>query len=116
MQDWLDGNLDLFWSKEFSGVLILLIVILSTAMGGASLRQSNKCVRNDGASLGAAIVESVARTDKQHLVEACNCFRHRIQAVIEAGGGWIEEWGSLRMSLSYSTLIFLPLVLCRKQH
>ncbi|QQP49803.1 Uncharacterized protein FKW44_010592 [Caligus rogercresseyi] len=38
----------------------------------------------------ASIVVAVASMNRKHLVNACTRFRSRLEAVIEADGGWLE--------------------------
>ncbi|QQP36320.1 Uncharacterized protein FKW44_021377, partial [Caligus rogercresseyi] len=50
--------------------------------------ESNKRAHNNVISLKASIVEAVASMNREHLVNACTRFRSRLEAVIEADGGW----------------------------
>ncbi|QQP55867.1 Uncharacterized protein FKW44_000329, partial [Caligus rogercresseyi] len=52
--------------------------------------ESNKRSHISVVSLKASIVEAVASMNKKHLVNACKRFRSRMEAVIEADGGWFE--------------------------
>jgi len=53
-------------------------------------RESNKHAHNTVDSLRTAILEAVANMDKEFLIKACARFRARLEAVVEAGGGWFE--------------------------
>ena len=42
-------------------------------------------------TLRTAIIDVCNNTDRQHLANACNRFRSRIEAVIEAGDGTLSD-------------------------
>ena len=53
-------------------------------------RETNRHPHNTIASLKAAIVQVMSEMNKDHLISACRRFRPRLEAVIEAKGGFIE--------------------------
>ena len=53
-------------------------------------RETNKRTHISIDSLRDAIEEAVANLNSVHLVTACQRFRSRIEAVIQAEGGWFE--------------------------
>ena len=57
---------------------------------GVLEREVNKHLDNTNDSLKAAIVESTANINKDELIRECLRFRPRIEAVIDAEGGYIE--------------------------
>lgn len=57
---------------------------------GVVERETNKHAHNTKDSLKAAIGDVMANINKDHLINACSRFRSRIEAVIEAEGGFIE--------------------------
>lgn len=57
---------------------------------GVVERDANKCPHNTKESLREAIHESMVNMDQHHLTSACARFRSRIEAVIEADGGFIR--------------------------
>lgn len=90
VQNWCDEHLDMFWSKEFWPPSSPDLNPLDYYCWGVIERESNKRAHNSVDSLRAAIVDVCANTDRQHLINACNRFRSRIEAVIEADGGHFE--------------------------
>lgn len=53
-------------------------------------RETNQHPHSTIASLKAAIVKVIPEMNRDHLISACGRFRARIEAVIEANGGFIE--------------------------
>ena len=59
-------------------------------MWGVVERESNKVGHDNTESLTRAIKKAFKNMDRENLVRACQRFRPRIEAVIMAGGGYIE--------------------------
>lgn len=57
---------------------------------GVLERETNEHSHNTIHSLKAAITRAMSNINKNHLIRACQRFRKRIEAVIEAKGGYIE--------------------------
>ncbi|QQP53485.1 Uncharacterized protein FKW44_005987, partial [Caligus rogercresseyi] len=53
--------------------------------------KTNKHAHNTLDSLRAAIVEEFANMKKDVIAKACGCFRHRLEIVVAADGGYIEK-------------------------
>ncbi len=90
VQNWLSDNMQMFWSKEFWPPNSPDLNPMDYYMWGMLERESNKVCHPTAESLRAGIDEAVANLDPQHLVNACVRFRHRLEAVLEANGSWIE--------------------------
>ena len=57
---------------------------------GVVERETNQRPHNTNDSLKAAIVDVMANMNENHLIRASSRFQSRIEAVIEAEGGFIE--------------------------
>lgn len=90
VQNWCDENMDMFWSKDFWPPSSPDLNPLDYYCWGVIERESNKRAHNSIDSLRASIIDVCRNTDRQHLANACNRFRSRIEAVIESGGGHFE--------------------------
>lgn len=90
VQNWLDDNVDMFWFKEFWPPSSPDLNPLDYYLWSVLERESNKRSHNTVESLRAAIKEAAANIPADHVVNACRRFRPRLEAVIEADGGWIE--------------------------
>ena len=53
-------------------------------------RETNLHAHNTTDSLKAAVIEAMSNMCPAHVIRACNRFRARIEAVLEAQGGFIE--------------------------
>ena len=53
-------------------------------------KEFNEDLRNTKDSLKAIVVRIMSDTNKEQLISLCNPFRPRINAVIDASGGFIE--------------------------
>ena len=90
VQNWCDEHLDMFWSKDFWPPSSPDLNPLDYYCWGAVERHSNKRTHPNVESLCNAIIDACTNMDRQHVQNACNRFRSRIEAVIEAEGGYIE--------------------------
>lgn len=90
VQNWMDDNLPLFWSKAFWPPNSPDLNPLDYYVWGVLERASNKAAHNSIDSLKPAIIQAAANIDRAELAHACYRFRSRIEAVIEADGAWIE--------------------------
>ena len=90
VQNWLDDNVDMFWPKQFWPPNSPDLNPLDFYLWSVLERESNKRSHNSVDSLRAAIEEAAAAVPIDHVINACQRFRPRLQAVIEADGGWIE--------------------------
>jgi inhibitor of nuclear factor kappa-B kinase subunit alpha len=90
VQNWMEENLPLFWSKAFWPPNSPDLNPLDYYVWGVMERMSNKASHNSTDSLKVAITQAAASMDRTDLAHACSRFRSRIEAVIEADGGWIE--------------------------
>ncbi len=78
------------WLKEFWPPSSPDLNPLDYYVWGVVERDANKAAHPNLDSLRAAIKHAMANLDRTHLENACLRFRSRIEAVIEAEGGWIE--------------------------
>jgi len=90
VQNWLSDNIDMFWSKDFWPPNSPDLNPLDYYVWGVVERDSNKARHPNVASLQAAIEAAFIKMDRAQLQTACSRFRNRIEAVIEAQGGYIE--------------------------
>jgi len=90
VQNWLSDNIDMFWSKDFWPPNSPDLNPLDYYVWGVVERDSNKAKHPNVASLQAAIEAAFIKMDRAQLQTACSRFRNRIEAVIEAQGGYIE--------------------------
>lgn len=90
VQNWLNDNVDAFWSKEFWPPNSPDLNPLDYYVWGVIERVSNKSRHPNVATLQAAIEAAFVDLDKEQLKRACSRFRQRIEAVIAANGGYIE--------------------------
>lgn len=89
-QNWLSDNMSMFWSKDFWPPNSPDLNPLDYFVWSVIERHSNKSRHPNVASLKNAIKASFADMEKEILAKACARFRPRIEAVIEAKGGYIE--------------------------
>ena len=80
----------MFWSKEFWPPNSPDLNLLDYYVWSVVERVTNKSRHPNVASLRAAIEAAFANMDSAALQRACGRFRTRIEAVIEANGGYIE--------------------------
>ncbi|CAK9829643.1 Transposable element Tcb1 transposase [Anthophora retusa] len=90
VQNWLSDNVDMFWSKEFWPPNSPDLNPLDFYVWSVIERVTNKSRHPNLASLRAAIEAAFADMDRDSLKRACERFRPRLEAVIQAGGGYIE--------------------------
>ena len=90
VQNWLSDNVDMFWSKEFWPPNSPDLNPLDYYVWSVVERASNKSRHPNEASLKAAITEAFQEMDKEQMKRACSRFRPRMEAIIAAGGGYIE--------------------------
>ena len=90
VQNWLEDNVDMFWSKHFWPPNSPDLNPLDFYLWSVIERESNKRSHNNVDSLRAAIEEAAATIPADHVINACRRFRSRLEAVVEADGGWIE--------------------------
>ena len=90
VQNWLDENVHMFWSKDFWPHNSPDLNPMDYYMWGTLERIINKNPHDNLDSLWTAIVEAMANMECSHLQHACSRFRPRLEAVIDAKGGWIE--------------------------
>ena len=57
---------------------------------GVIERESNLHPHNTKDPLKAAVVEAMTNMCQAHVIQACNRFRSRVEAVLQAEGGFIE--------------------------
>ena len=81
----------MFWSKDFWPPSSPDLNPLDYYCWGIIERELNKFAHNSVDSLRTAIIDVCNNTDRQHLANACNRFRSRIEAVIEAGDGTLSD-------------------------
>ena len=89
VQNWLSDNADMFWSKEFWPPNSPDLNPLDYYVWSVVERVTNKSRHPNVASLRAAIEAAFANMDSAALQRACGRFRTRMEAVIEANGGYI---------------------------
>jgi len=90
VQNWLSDNVDMFWSKEFWPPNSPDLNPLDFYVWSVVERVTNKSRHPNVALLRAAIEATFADMDCDALKRACERFRPRMEAVIQAGGGYIE--------------------------
>jgi len=90
VQNWLSDNVDMFWSKEFWPPDSPDLNPLDFYVWSVVERVTNKSRHPNVASLRVAIEATFADMDRDALKRACERFRPRMEAVIQAGGGYIE--------------------------
>jgi len=78
------------WSKEFWPPNSSDLNLLDYYVWSVVERVTNKSRHPNATSLRTAIEAALADIDSATLQRACERFRSRIQAVIEADGGYIE--------------------------
>lgn len=90
VQNWLSDNVDMFWSKDFWPPNSPDLNPLDYYVWSVIERVTNKSRHPNVTSLQTAIEAAFANIDKCALQRACQRFRTRLEAVIEAKGGYIE--------------------------
>lgn len=90
VQNWLSDNVDMLWAKEFWPPNSPDLNLLDFYVWSVVERVINKSRHPNLASLRAAIEAAFADMDRDSLKRACERFRPRMEAVIQAGGGYIE--------------------------
>ncbi len=89
-QDWCAANLPEFWSKEVWPPSSPDCNPLDYFVWGVCERDVNRGPHNTRASLMAKITEVMGSLPRDTVGKACRRFRHRIEAVVEANGDFIE--------------------------
>lgn len=90
VQNWVSDELDMAWTKEFWPPSSPDLNPLDYYVWGVLERETNKRAHNNTDSLRDAIEEATANMNTVHLVNACQRFRARVEAAIQAEGGWFE--------------------------
>ncbi|XP_011707025.1 PREDICTED: uncharacterized protein LOC105462195 [Wasmannia auropunctata] len=90
VQNWLSDNVEMFWSKEFWPPNSPDLNPLDFYVWDVVERVTNKSRHPNVASLRAAIETAFTDMDRDILKRACARFRPRMEAVIQANGGYIE--------------------------
>lgn len=90
VQNWLSDNIDMFWSKEFWPPNSPDLNPLDYYVWSVVERVTNKSRHPNVASLRVAIEAAFAEMDRNALHRACERFRPRLEAVVQASGGYIE--------------------------
>ena len=90
VQNWLSDNINMFWSKEFLPPNSPDLNPLGLYVWSVVERVTNKSRYPHVASLRAAIEAAFADMDRDALKRTCQRFRPRIEAFIQANGGYIE--------------------------
>ena len=98
-QEWCKDNLPQFWEKELWSPSSPDCNPLDYFVWSVTERDVNKFSHNTRASLIAKIIEVFRLLPRQHVINACARFRSRIEAVIQAEGGFIRQ--SLENQLSF---------------
>jgi len=88
VQNWLSENIDIFWSKEFWPPNSPDLNLWDYYVWSVVERITNNFRHSNGMSLRIAIEAAFA--DSATLQRACERFRSRIEAVIEADESYIE--------------------------
>ncbi len=89
-QEWCRENLPEFWPKEVWPPSSPDCNPLGYYVWSECEREVNKAPHNTAASLVAKIKEVMANLPRDTVAKACRRFRHRIEAVVEAGGNFFE--------------------------
>lgn len=89
-QQWLAANVPEFWPKEIWPPSSPDCNPLDYFVWGVCERETNKQPHNTLDSLKAKINQVMGDLDRDILAKACSRFRPRIEAVVEAGGDFIE--------------------------
>ena len=90
VQNWLSDNVDMLWWKEFWPPNSPDLNPLDFYVWGVVERVTNKSRHPNVASLRAAIEAAFTDMDCDALKRTCARFRPRMEAVIQASGGYIE--------------------------
>ncbi|QQP51456.1 Uncharacterized protein FKW44_012829 [Caligus rogercresseyi] len=90
-QAWLLGNLSYHWSPDLLPPSSPDCNPLDYFFRGMVENKTNKHAHNTLDSLRAAIVEEFANMKKDAVAKACGRFRHRLEMVVAADGGYIEK-------------------------
>lgn len=89
-QDWLSDNfydhvIPNMWPSNWPDLNPMVYYVWSIVE-----RETNRHPHSTTAAQKAAIVQMMSKMNRDHLIAACGRFRARIEAVIEAKGGFIE--------------------------
>jgi len=90
VQNWLSDNVDMFWSKEFWPPNSPDLNPLDYHVWSVVERIINKSQHPNVTSLRTAIETAFVDMNSATLQRACERFRSRIEAVIQANGGYID--------------------------
>lgn len=90
-QEWLKNNLAGFWPKELWPPSSPDINPLDYSVWGILDKRVRATHHNSVDSLKASITREWDNMSTEYLIKACSRFRPRIEAIIAAGGGHIED-------------------------
>lgn len=88
--NWMRDNLDMVWTPDFWPPSSPDLNPLDYFVWGEVERVSNRIPHNSLDSLRQAVSAAMVNLNNAHVISACSRFRHRIEAVIQENGGFIE--------------------------